>query len=779
MMWFRILKHDFARTKGTTAVVLAFVFLAALLMAGGINVIVVLNGALDALFEAARVPDVVQMHAGDLNEAELQRWAESSPLVDRHQIVEMVTVDNDAIRIGAHGPTEAGTVMDISIVPPNRDFDLLLDTNNARFEPRRGEIGVPVYYALRDDLSIDDTVTITAGTTAVTYRIAAFIRDAQMNPSIIHSKRFVVHDADYRYLRRLLPESEYLIAFRLDEAATTDPNELITAYQNAGLPQSGPIVDRGIFRTLNALSDGIVAAVIILLGFVLIVIAVLCLRFILLSALEEDFREIGVMKAIGMRHRDIRRIYLVKYLVLSIVASVAGYVVSFPLTRIPTVNVSAYLGSPATGSVRLIAPAVGVLAVVVLIVVSCRIVLRRVGRISSVEALRGNGGNNGSSTGRPKPLMAIPRFGVSVLLGLHDARRRFRLYAVLCCIFVFATFIIIVPIHFLNTITAPSFISYMGIGRSDLRIDLRHTDGMDQRYDELLGSLRTDPEVSRFAPIVTAQYRIVHSTGETDIFPIQTGNVGMFPLDYLAGMPPSRDTEIALSYRNAQDLDLGVGDALTVRAGDEAFELTVSGIYQDVTNGGRTAKAMLPYYPENVLWYTVAVDLADGVPIAEKAHAYSDRFAPARVTDIDGYMRQTLGTTIERIGAVAWLSLVLGLGVSALITSLFLQMLIRKDALQIWIQRSVGFALRHIRRQYTTTTAAILAVAIVIGTIVANTVGQRIVGVVWSFMGAAHIDFVVEPLTAYLGVPILFALVVVATARTALSGVAKISGEQR
>jgi len=41
--------------------------------------------------------------------------------------------------------------------------------------------------------------------------------------------------------------------------------------------------------------------------------------------------------------------------------------------------------------------------------------------------------------------------------------------------------------------------------------------------------------------------------------------------------------------------------------------MVVSGIYQDVTNGGRTAKAAsLPFDPDNVLWYVVSVDVKPG-----------------------------------------------------------------------------------------------------------------------------------------------------------------------
>lgn len=42
--------------------------------------------------------------------------------------------------------------------------------------------------------------------------------------------------------------------------------------------------------------------------------------------------------------------------------------------------------------------------------------------------------------------------------------------------------------------------------------------------------------------------------------------------------------------------------------------MTVSGIYQDVTNGGKTAKAILPMEMEQVIWFTVNINLKEGFP---------------------------------------------------------------------------------------------------------------------------------------------------------------------
>ena len=99
--------------------------------------------------------------------------------------------------------------------------------------------------------------------------------------------------------------------FKLKENGNSQ--EVQTAYIEAGLPANGPIVLGQFFLIFNALTDAAVAMVIILISLLLIMIAALCIRLTFLATMDEDMREIGVMKAIGISKKDIKKVYLNKY----------------------------------------------------------------------------------------------------------------------------------------------------------------------------------------------------------------------------------------------------------------------------------------------------------------------------------------------------------------------------------------------------------------------------------------------------------------------------------
>ena len=761
MIMGRMLKKDFLRKKLITIVVFAFIFMSALLVASGTNLMIELGNSLNALFATANTPHFVQMHAGPLDQTAIDSWAAANELVATQQTVEMITMDGSNLYLGTSQTPEENSIMDISFVTQNEGFDFLLDMNNEIIQLAPGEIAVPVYYSQQQNLAIGDAVRVNTGAEEMVFTIAAISRDSQMNPAIIHSKRFLIHEQDYASLRETIAETEYLIEFLLVD--DTLIGEFASAYQASDLPKTGPAVDQGLFKTLNALSDGLVAGVVILMSLLLIVIAILSLRFTLLATIEEDTREIGVMKAIGIARADIKRIYLAKYVVMGAAAVFLGYLTSLLLNQVLSANMLLYIGSASKSVLQTAVPFIAASSIFLIVTLSCVVMLRRFNRITAVEALRS--GSVGDSMQR-FPMLNLKRgrvLNINVYLGIRDVLQRARLYGLLAFVYFFCAVIILIPIHFLTTIQSPTFISYMGIGQSDIRLDLNQSEDVVDRFDSAIATLTDDPDVAKLSPLVTSQFTIMQSDGTLETLYIETGDFSLFPLDYVNGTAPQQENEIALSYLNANEMEKQIGDTVTLVIEGQERAMVVSGIYQDVTNGGRTAKATLPYNPQAVLWYTINLDLVSDANIEEKVLAYSQLFGSARITDMAGYVSQTMGNTVQQLKTVTMVTVVVGLAVSVLITSLFLMMLISKDSNQIAIMRSLGFSLRNIRIQYLTRALFLLAFGIVLGTLFSNTLGQQMVSVVWSLFGASRIKFVIDPLQAYVAYPLLLMVTVSAT----------------
>ncbi|WP_260984656.1 ABC transporter permease [Paenibacillus xylanexedens] len=766
-----MLRNDLMRKKGITAALFIFVLLAALLVSSGSRMIMELTSSIQYLFSESKTPHFVQMHSGELDQTKVNTWAEGNAMVEQHQIVEMVNINGANLYLGAE--SEKNTVMDIDFVTQNQQFDYLLNLNSEIIQVRDGEIAVPVYYLQQNKLNIGDQVRINNGAFERSYTIVDFVRDAQMNPSVVHSKRFIVSPNDMGQLKQGVGEMEYLIEFRLHDPAKT--SEFTQAYQNAGLPNAGPVVTYGLFQLLNGMTDGIIAAVIILVSLVLILIAMLCIRFTMLATIEEDYREISVMKAIGIAEKDIKRLYLVKYVFMAGLASILGYIASLGVNQLFVSNIMLYMGKAPATLLHFAVPLLAAGLIFTMVVLFCRAVLRRFRSISAVEALR-TGSLGDTQIVRNRLNLSRNRWSsVPVFLGLKDVMQRVKMFRLLLFVFIVSSFIMIVPLNFLNTLQAPSFISYMGVGQSDIRIDLRHTDDVEQRYAQLVNQIGNDADVKKYSPLVTSQFKIRNAEGSYDNLSVESGDFSIFPLSYLSGNAPATDREIALSDANSSELKLKTGDQLTLQVGGQDQVMTVSGIYQDVTNGGKTAKALLPYNKDSVLWYVVSLDLKDRGVMAAKIATYEKDFSPARVTDLQGYLNQTLGGTIQQLKLVTTLALAIGVFISILITSLFLQMMVAKDNNDIAVLRSIGFALSKIKLKYVVMSLVILIVGVAAGTILSNTLGPMLVSGIMSSFGASKIVFVIDPVQAYVLCPLLLAGTIIITAWISIQSIRETS----
>lgn len=757
-MYTRMVVRDVRRNRSVTALLVLLMMLAVVLATASTGTLARLVGASGSLMSQADAPHVAQLHLGSYDADRLERWLAAREDIAAHQGMAMLGIDGADLFFD--GVVQTDNIQQNSLVVPNQRRDLLLDLENDPITAvAPGTIVLPVIYEVEAGLEVGDPVTISASDGFETeLTIAGFARDSIMNPAVTSSKRLAVSPADFDEVQAHTGVLEYLFEFWLVEPATQSA-AFQKAYQDAGMPAAGQMVDTATFRMFTMIGDGMVAAVIILVAVLLLVVAMLCLRFSFLTAAEDDHREIGVLTAIGVPSGGIRRIYVAKYASLAVVATLAGLPVGLALTPLLTRNVSRYMGSvPSVWN--WLAPVLAAAGVLLLILAFVTALTHRLNRVSAVSALRSASTGRRSWTGMRLHRSRLP---VQFRLGLMDVVGRAPTYLLLFLVFTVSTFIVVVPASSAMTASAPGFITYMGTGPVDLRIDLRHVDSSSTgAFDRIVADLRDDPEVAAFAPMVTTRNDTVDKDGNRVSIYVENGDHNRLPLTYAEGRPPAHDGEIALSLMALSQAGRAVGETLPVRVGPELLDLTIVGAYQDVTNGGKTAKSMLPTRGEDLMWYTVGVALVPGADSRALATAYAADFSPATVADIDQWRSQTLGPIAGQISVTAVVSAVTALVLVALMTAMFIRMLLVRDAGQIAVQRAVGADDDGLRLQYLTRILLVLALGVVVGTIASMTVGETLFNLMFEGMfggfealgqGTSRIDFMVEPILTYVALP--------------------------
>ncbi len=148
----------------------------------------------------------------------------------------------------------------------------------------------------------------------------------------------------------------------------------------------------------------------------------------------------------------------------------------------------------------------------------------------------------------------------------------------------------------------------MGIGNYDLHIQLRN---IFEKTDEIVKTIDSDSAVSKYTVLTTKTYKVKTSNGSKENIKVELGDHSAFPIEYSKGRAPVRDDEIALSVIYASEMGKKVGDVIALVIEGKEKDLTVTGIYSDVTNGGKTAKGVFTDNSVNIMWNIVCVELSD------------------------------------------------------------------------------------------------------------------------------------------------------------------------
>ena len=732
-MLMRLLKADLARGAVVAATLTALIALAATLMSAGTSLVVDSLSATHRLSQRARLPDLVQMHTGRIDDNTLQaidHWAEARSDVTDHEVIKTLPVARQELSI--NGVNQSESYNEPAFVTSPKHLDLLLDDDGEPVSPGPGEVVLPIHYRAINSADVGDTVTVSSAGRTTTLTVVGFARDAQMNAAMIPSKRLVVSPEDFSALEQQITEPEYLIEMSLTDSAR--PGGVIDAYKEAGLPSNGINVSASMIQLMNSLNAMLIVAVALVVAVVLAVVAVLALRYTVLAAVETDLAQIAVLKAIGAPLRRIRRLYVVKYLALSALGAALGYVAGRPLATALEAPTTLYLGRPATTLWSVGLPILTVLVLALGVIGFTWLALRRIGRISAIEALR----SGTSASLRPRRqrwrLTNLRRLPVQVWLGAREALRPSN--ALMLGVLALCTFTMVLPTNVSSTLSDSRVATYLGAGRADLRIDVR-TGVQDLAAVEK--AVDSDPRVTRHTTMLRRSYKMSAAGGGSETALIDIGDHEAFPMEYLSGRAPTTDDEIALSFSQAQDTGAKEGATVTVRTADGDKDLTVTGVYQDITNNGHTAKATFDDGAP-ALWQIVYANAGSTQQASALARQLSGEYSGIQAVSMNQYAAQFFGATGSQVRVVTTLACAIALGLSFLITVLFTVLIVSRERPQIGVLMALGCTRRVVAGQYLIRFGLLALVGTALGLLGASALGSPAIGAVMASRGAPDLQ---------------------------------------
>lgn len=766
MNWL-IVKNDFIRNKVINLALLLFMMFSASLAALSVLMAVQTFTSISGLYKTAQPPHFVQMHKGEINQEKTDKFMSGYNGVTYWQIDTMIDVYGESLTVVGKNDTYnlSNCRLDISLVKQNKIKDLLLNSKHEKITINEGEMGIPVLLKEMYDMKIGDHVILTSNGVTKEFVIREFILDSMMNSPMVSSTRILLSDKDFDNLQGKVGENEYLIEAYF--SSTKEATEFQTAYENEGLPQNGQAVTYSIIFLLSALTDITTVFVLLLASVLLIIVSFICVKFTIMAALEEEIHEIGTMKAIGLPFADIRDIYLYKYRALAMAAVTAGYILALLLSSVVTKHISAAFGSMGISALTVILSLVAGCLVFLVIDHHCKKILKKIKKVTVVDALvtgKGFGKNKG---GIKDGLYKSKKLSVNWLMGIREVFYKFKNWIIVFAVVLIAVMLIMVPVNLLNTFEAPEFITYMGSSLEDILIEVENGANLETGYANVKQLLQKDAAIENYYEYRSVRAQTINAENKLMNLNIDCGTNAGNELQYLSGKAPEGENELALSYLYANRIGKGASDKIELLFNDKKKEFAISGIYQDVTSGGYTAKSKYDFSGLAADKYSFSVNLKDNSEVGKMADEWSKSLgAGVTVDPMKEFINQTLGGVAKQLRIIVYAIVIIGAALAMLITVLFLKLRLAKDLPEIAVLKAVGFSEQDIKKQYMIKIGCVSTAGILVGVILTDVLGEKIVNAALSIagLGVKKVGLIINPVIHYIICPsFLLALMLIVT----------------
>lgn len=777
-MYLRILKKDLKRKKTMNVILLIFVILAATFIASSANNLITVSTALDNFFEKADVPDYWFASTNAADVGRFEDFAKENGY--DYSISRLIQIEPRNIFVEGE-KLEYSNTMCLSTLGGIKIFD---KNNEEITHISDGELYVTnhIFTSTENDFHVGGKIFISQNGVEKEFTIKGYTKDALFGTAMVGMSRFLISDND-------------AALFDIENAAVcssvvvyTGDADYLDKFNAQGL-NTIMSIDRSMFK-MTYLMEILIAGILLVVSVCLILISMVILRFIINFTITEEFREIGVMKAIGIKNFAIRGLYIVKYFAIAVIGTAVGLALSFPLSRLMISGVSQKIVI-SSGDNYLINIGAAILASVIVVLFSY-MCTRKIRRFSPIDAI------HSGETGERYKKKGILRLGKSHMptvpfMALNDIFSGFKSYVSMIIIFILGTLLVIIPVNTINTLRSDRLITIFNMVESDHVIsqELLFNPNEDNKamverkfaeVQEMFAENGIDVDV--FQEIM---FRSNISKGEKRTNSISFQGMGGVTADmytYLEGTPPQNVHEVALTHLTAGQIDAHIGDDVEIKIGDDTRTYTVTAINQSMNNMGEGVR----FYQDAELDYNYAAgsfgiqvnykDVPDKNALAGRKALLEKLYPDATVYTPGEYIGYMIGNVADQLDGMKILILSIILGINALVAVLMVKSFITKEKSEIALLKAIGFKNNALTLWQTLRIGIVLIVSVLTGALVSSPLSSVIITPIFRMLGAYSIEYEIRAAEVYVAFPLIMLGVTALAAFISAQGLRKISSSQ-
>lgn len=767
-MYLNILKKDLKRKKAMNVILLIFIILATMFVSSSVNNIISVTSALDNYFEMADVPDFALALKGRETSQTMKEKLTGAEYVTDCGCEEIILTESNAFIFNG----EEAEFKNSSIIMSFDDAKTkYFDMNNDEItEVEEGTVVLSGKAISDTDIDVGDTLTIRIGSRSLDVRVAESCKDAVFGSDLMGMTRFLLSDKDFDYFYSA-NEKDVLYG-SLWYINTNDADELTKLLNDTdNIIFNG---DKSMLKMAYVL-DMVIAGVLLVISICLILVAFVVLKFTITFTLSEELREIGVMKAIGIKNRKIRLLYLIKYLAMSVTGAFIGMLASIPFGKMLLDNVSKTI--VIKGENTLLTNVLCSAALILIILLFCYLCTSKVKKLTPIDTIR-----NGQTGERYKSKSIISlsktRGKPSFFMALNDILSAPRRYLSVIFTYTLCMIIILVLVNTSNTLRSEKLITVFGIHRSDAYLGIENTEiteaitnGEREKFyktlDDIENTMAENDMPCKCSLEVLFKYNLSHGDKRFKSITLYGLNTTADMYEYHEGTAPQNKNEVAITPLVSEKLDARIGDTITISHSFGEREYIVTGYYQSMNNlgeGVRLHQDAEVDFSQNTGCFAIQIDFTDNPDektIAQRIEKMEDIYGEDDVTTAGEQVEATTGVA-GAIDAVKYLTLALVTIIIALVTILMERSFIAKEQGEIATLKAIGFKTSSIVAWHSMRFIIIGFISSIIAVILSTPVTKLSITPVFKMMGAAFgVEYEINPVEVFVIYPLILLFVTI------------------
>ena len=772
-MYLNILKKDLKRKKTMNVILAIFIVLSTMFMASSVNNIIAVTTGIDTFFEKADMADyyVLAIESGNENLKDEILAVDSVSDCRKEEIIAGSASD---IKV------DSGKISNLDLTAlitsiGNAQLNYFAPDNEKITDIEKGKVYISGEIENEANLKVGDKLTLEIGDTSVELEYMGRAKDALFGSEFMGNPRILLSEEDYNtiYEDEFAQKSKAAVYY----VETDDVSEVETMLGD----KSGIFLNEGNDTIkLTYVMSMIVAALLLIVSIFLIAISLVVLKYTIGFTIAEEFREIGVMKAIGLKNSSIRSLYLVKYFIMAVVGAIVGFALSMPFSDmlLKSVSTEIYLESENSIYVAVFCS----IAVVAITLLFCWDSTKKIKKLTAIDAVR-----NGQTGERfkKKSIMHLSKskLGSTPFLATNDIISAPKKYSIITFVFTLLLLLVMILANTTNTLNSDKLLFLFGMTNSDAYINVSTAELMDAMGAGVDSTVVLEENNKKMEKTLKEHgmpadvhmeylYNITVLTDDSTL-----GVTFQYCPDtkasdytYIEGVAPESADEVALAYPIAEKLGKEIGDTITFSIDGEEVECTVTALYQTFMKSGKGCR-LHEDFDVSKLGFVGAVayqvDFEEEIDEAElerRMNELKDIYGEERVFDAAEFTKKMTGAA-DTINAVKNMVLLITILVVILVAVLMERSFISNEKSEIALMKAIGFSNKSIIWHHILRFAIVALVASMFAAILCMPLTKITMDPIMAIMGAVSgVGYNIHPVEIFVVYPVIIVAITIISA---------------